>query len=118
LSATSAARSIRLRLVPCAIAATVPIEQGHTTIPPLSAEPEAGSAPRLESSKTVMLDQSPPVAFLSPASSWMPHSSSIRRHPCFDTMSHVGTLFRANSSSSRTPYGAPEAPVIAREIGS
>jgi hypothetical protein len=71
------ARSIRLRLVPRAIAATVPIEQGHTTIPPLSAEPEAAE-PAIGIVETVMLDQSPRW-LLSPASSWMPHSS-ISRH--------------------------------------
>ena len=37
---------MRLRLVPCAIAATVPIEHGHTTIPLVFADPDAGRSPR------------------------------------------------------------------------
>ena len=40
------ARSTSERLVPPAIAATVPIEQGQITIPADLAEPEAGFAPR------------------------------------------------------------------------
>ena len=44
--ATSADRSMSERLVPCATAATVPIEQGQITIPALFTDPDAGSAPR------------------------------------------------------------------------
>src|SRR2546425_3893663 len=51
LSVTSAARSISDRLVPWAIAARVPIEQGHTTIPNVFTDPDAGWAPRSVSLK-------------------------------------------------------------------
>ena len=91
LSTTSAARSISERLVPCAIAATVPIEQGQITIPVLCAEPEAGAAPRSLSSNTRTPAQSPPVACFSSRSSLMPHSSVRSRHPWLEIMSHVGT---------------------------
>jgi len=52
LSTTSAARSMSERLVPWAIAATVPMEHGQITIPAVLADPDAGSAPRFLSSKT------------------------------------------------------------------
>src|SRR2546428_664115 len=81
LSPTSAARSMRLRLVPCAIAATVPIQQGQITIPAVFADPDAGSAPRSESSNTRTLGHSPPVACFSARSSAMPHSSASKRPP-------------------------------------
>src|SRR5690349_20126960 len=118
LSTTSAARSIRLRLVPCAIAATVPMEQGQMTIPALFADPDAGSAPRSLSSNTRTVPQSPPVAFFSSRSSLMPHSSVSSRQPWLEIMSQVGTWCMARISSKRTPYGAPEAPVMARMTGS
>jgi hypothetical protein len=38
--------------------------------------------------------------------------------PWEETMSQTGTRFRASTSSSRTAYGAPEAPVIASTTGS
>ena len=53
LSATSAARSTSERDEPAAIADSVPIEHGQITIPPLSADPDAGAAPRSPSSNTV-----------------------------------------------------------------
>src|SRR6266568_1228982 len=117
LSVTSAARSMRERLVPCEIAAIVPIEQGQTTIPSVCTDPEAGSAPRSASLKERTLVQSPPVAFFNAASSLRPHSSASSRQPCADTSSHVGTWWLTNISSSRTAYGAPDAPVIAKTIG-
>ncbi|MNT45308.1 hypothetical protein D3C72_1818860 [compost metagenome] len=43
-SITSAARSIRLSLMPCATAARVPIEHGQITIASAGLEPEAGGA--------------------------------------------------------------------------
>ena len=52
LEVTSAARSTSERLLPCAIADTVPIEQGQTTMPEVGCEPEAGLAPRSSSGKT------------------------------------------------------------------
>ena len=39
------------------------------------------------------------------------------RMPCDEAISQTGTRCRASTSSSRTPYGAPEAPVIARTTG-
>src|SRR3990172_10004156 len=93
------------------------MEQGQITIPALFADPEAGVAPRSASSKAVMLDQSPPVAFLSSASDDTPVSTSSNRHPCFEMMSHTGTLARARTSSSRTAYGPPDAPVTASTQG-
>ena len=45
-SATSAARSINERDAPTLIADSVPIEHGQITIPALTAEPDAGGAPR------------------------------------------------------------------------
>ena len=118
LRITSAARSIRLRLVPCAIAATVPMEQGQITIPAVFADPDAGSAPRSLSSNTRTLVQSPPVACLRPRSSVMPHSSASSRHPWVEIISQVDTWCIAKTSRSRTPYGAPEAPVMAKITGS
>jgi len=47
----------------------------------------------------------------------MPHSSSNSLQPCPDTMSHVGTCSPAMIPSSRTAYGAPDAPVTARTTG-
>ena len=49
-STTSAARSISERVVPCAMLASVPIEQGQITMPRDGAEPDAGVAPRSRSS--------------------------------------------------------------------
>src|SRR6476469_1418260 len=46
LRVTSAARSISDRDAPTLIADKVPIEHGQITIPALSAEPDAGGAPR------------------------------------------------------------------------
>ncbi len=114
---TSPARSTRERLVPPASAATVPMEQGQITIPPVLVEPDAGLAPRSSSEKEVMLDQSPPVAARSAASSAIPVSWASSRQPWPETMSQTGTLFRARTSISRTAYGAPEAPVMARMMG-
>ena len=54
LSATSAARSTSERDAPTEIADRVPIEHGQMTIPSLSAEPDAGVAPRSPSSNTVI----------------------------------------------------------------
>ena len=42
------------RDVPCAIALTVPIEHGQITMPRLSADPDAGGAPRSLSSYMVI----------------------------------------------------------------
>src|SRR5437870_3795550 len=117
LRTTSAARSMSERLVPWAIAATVPIEHGQITIPAVFADPDAGSAPRSVSSNTRTLVHSPPVACLSARSSVMPHSSVRSRQPWLEIMSQVGTWCSASTSSSRTPYGAPEAPVIAKITG-
>ena len=86
-----------------ALAETVPIEQGQTTIPAARAEPDAGRAPRSLSSNTVTLCQSPPVALRSAGSPSMPHSSSSSRHPWAETSSHVGTWCVASTSSSRRP---------------
>src|SRR5258708_16447337 len=117
LSVTSAARSMRERLVPCAIAASVPIEQGQTTMPSVCTDPDAGWAPRSVSLNARTDLQSPPVAFVSPASSLMPHSSVNSRQPCAEMSSHVVTRLVARTSSRRTAYGAPEAPVMARTSG-
>src|SRR2546430_13479678 len=117
LRTTSAARSMSERLVPWAIAATVPIEHGQITIPAVFADPDAGSAPRSVSSNTRTLVHSPPVACLSARSSGMPHSSVRSRQPWLETRSQVGTWCTASISSSRTPYGAPEAPVMAKITG-
>jgi len=91
------------RLVPWAIAATVPIEQGQITIPAVFADPDAGSAPRSLSSNTRTVIHSPPVAFFKSRSSLMPHSSVRSRQPCVEIRSHVGTWCTASISSSRTP---------------
>src|SRR5690349_5349835 len=64
------------------------------------------------------LAQSPPVALCRSASFLMPHSSASRRQPCDETRSHVGTCACASTSSNRTAYGAPEAPVTASTTGS
>src|SRR5438270_11096348 len=117
LSVTSAARSISDRLVPWAIAAKVPIEHGHTTIPSVFTDPDAGCAPRSASLNRRTHPQSSPVACFKLASSLMPHSSASRRQPCADMSSHVGTWLVARVSSRRTAYGAPEAPVIASTSG-
>src|SRR6185436_17428104 len=116
LSVTSATRSINERLVPCAIAAIVPIEHGHTTMPSVCTEPDAGCAPRSASLNRRMQSHSP-VALRSPASSLMPHSSASRRQPCVEISSQVGTRCFASASSKRTAYGAPDAPVIASISG-
>ena len=102
-STTSAARSISERLVPWAIAATVPMEHGQITMPAVFAEPDAGSAPRSLSSNARTLVQSPPVACLSSRSSLMPHSSVSSRQPWVEIISHVGAWCIASTSSSRTP---------------
>ena len=115
---TSAARSTKERLDPVAMALTVPMEQGQITIPSDLTDPDAGLAPRSASSKTVTDDQSPPVRAFSALSLSIPVSVSSSRQPCPETMSQVGTLLRASTSSSRTAYGAPEAPVMARMSGS
>src|SRR6266550_4987432 len=94
------------------------MEHGQITIPVVFDDPDAGSAPRSLSSNTRTLVHSPPVAFFSSRSSLMPHSSVRSRQPWLDTRSHVGTWCTASISSSRTPYGAPEAPVMARITGS
>jgi len=91
------------RLVPWAIAATVPMEQGQITMPAVFADPDAGSAPRSSSSNTRTLIHSPPVAFFSARSSVMPHSSERSRQPWLETKSQVGTWCTASISSSRTP---------------
>src|SRR2546428_211901 len=88
LRTTSAARSMSERLVPWAIAATVPIEHGQITIPAVFADPDAGSAPRSVSSNTRTLVHSPPVACLSARSSVMPHSSVRSRQPWLLVSSH------------------------------
>src|SRR3972149_1048025 len=85
--------------------------------PALRADPEAGVAPRSASSNAVILDQSPPVACLSSASDVTPVSISSSRHPCFELMSHTGTLARASAPSRRTAYGPPDAPVTANTQG-
>src|SRR6267143_5409853 len=108
---------MRERLVPCAIAAIVPIEHGQTTIPSVCTDPDAGWAPRSESLKARTDPQSPPVAFVNAASSLMPHSSVNKRQPCAEMSSHVVTRLVARTSSRRTAYGAPEAPVMARTSG-
>src|SRR5256886_11474604 len=117
LRTTSAARSMSERLVPWAIAATLPIEHGQFTTPAVFADPDAGSAPRSVSSNPRTLVHSPPVACLSARSSVMPHSSVRSRQPWLETRSQVGTWCTASISSSRTPYGAPEAPVMAKITG-
>src|SRR5260370_40978843 len=81
LRTTSAARSIRLRLVPCAIAATGPIEQGQITMPALGAEPEAGPAARALSAKTRTPLQPPPVALFRAGSACIPHPPGRGRPP-------------------------------------
>ena len=44
-------------------------------------------------------------------------SVASKRHPCDDTISQVGCAALTRASSSRTEYGAPEAPVIATSSG-
>jgi hypothetical protein len=117
LSVTSAARSMSDRLVPCAIAAAVPMEHGQMTMPATGADPDAGRAPRSASSHTVTRDQFPPVAFWSSASDRMPTSCSKSRQPCRDTTRSRGICPSTSARSRRTPYGAPEAPVTARIQG-
>src|SRR6266540_2174602 len=98
------------------MAATVPIEQGQTTIPPVLWEPEAGSAPRSSSGNTVTEDQSPTAAW-SDAMESMPHSSRNRRIPWLEGISQTGTRWVARTWINRRPYGAPEAPVSATTMG-
>jgi len=47
----------------------------------------------------------------------MPHSSASSRHPWVEIISQVDTWCIAKTSRSRTPYGAPEAPVMAKITG-
>src|SRR5687767_8925233 len=105
------------RLLPCAIAETVPIEQGQITMPEAGLEPEAGAAPRSASSKIRKLAHSVPVAFLSSASDEIPLSNSSSLHPCAEMMSCVGTRDVARTSRSLMAYGAPDAPVMATTHG-
>ena len=48
----------------------------------------------------------------------MSDSVASRRHPCELTTSHVGLDAAASACSSRTAYGAPDAPVTATTTGS
>ena len=47
----------------------------------------------------------------------MPDSICSSRQPCDEIMSHTRSSARTSASSSRTAYGAPDAPVIATTTG-
>src|SRR5439155_9250187 len=116
---TSAARSISDRDAPTAIADNVPIEQGHTIIPAVSAEPEAGGAPRssFENVSTHEFHPSLPTASLRASIDPIPDSVSSSRIPYFDTISDTGRCAATSCCSSLTAYGAPDAPVTPITIG-
>jgi hypothetical protein len=58
-----------------------------------------------------------PTASRSASIDEIPASVSSSRIPYFDTMSATGRCEAASCCSSRTAYGAPEAPVIPTTIG-
>src|SRR5207249_8625363 len=49
---------------------------------------------------------------------WSSDVCSSDLQPCADTRSQTGTVWVASTSNRRTPYGAPDAPVIASTTGS
>src|SRR6476660_9451137 len=119
-SMTAAARSTRLRDKPCAMPASVFIEQGTMAIAEQLWLPLAIVAPRSRLLWTV----SAPALTLSPyfedrygtslssvASS--PSSSRSKRRPKSDTTSSTWTPRAISSDSVLTAYSAPLAPVIA-----
>jgi len=116
LSATSAARSTRLRDVPAAMEAMVPMEHGQTTIPADGADPEAGVAPRSSESYSSTRLQSP-VAARRPSTPSIPDSSASSRSPYPLTISRTGVPLSLSARSRRTAYGAPDAPVMPNVTG-
>src|SRR4051812_32253742 len=119
LSVTSAARSIRDLDAPAAIAERVPIEHGHTIIPEVFAEPDAGGAPLSSFENTSTYDAQPsiPTASRSASIESIPDSVDNNRIPYLETMSETGRCAAVSAWSSRTAYGAPDAPVIPTIIG-
>src|SRR4051812_48090770 len=119
LSVTSAARSISDREAPTAIAESVPIEQGQTIIPEVFAEPDAGGAPLSSFENTSTYDAQPSIPTASRRASIdsIPDSVASNRIPYLETMSETGRCAAVSAWSSRTAYGAPDAPVIPTTIG-
>ena len=91
-SATSAARSTSDRDAPTAMAESVPMEQGQITMPALSAEPDAGAAPRSPSSKQVTHRSHALAPTVARSASTESMSSSVcsSRSPWPDTISWTG----------------------------
>jgi hypothetical protein len=89
---TSAARSINDRDAPTEIADNVPIEHGHTIIPAVNADPDAGGAPRSSLEKVSTQESQPsfPTAVRSASIDPIPDSVSSNRNPYFETMSDTG----------------------------
>src|SRR4051812_34349520 len=116
---TSAARSISDLDAPTEIADSVPIEHGHTTIPAVRAEPDAGGAPRSSFEKTSTYDAhaSIPTASCRASIDSIPDSVASRRIPYLDTISDTGRCAAVSAWSRRTAYGAPDAPVTPKTIG-
>src|ERR671929_924444 len=119
LRVTSAARSIRERDAPTAIADSVPIEHGHTIMPEVFADPEAGAAPRssLENTSTYEAQASMPTASRRASIDSIPDSVASSRMPYFDTISDTGRCAAVSACNNLTAYGAPDAPVMPTTIG-
>jgi hypothetical protein len=101
------------------MADSVPIEHGHTIIPDVRAEPDAGAAPRssLEKTSTYDAQASMPTVSRSASIDSIPDSVASSRSPYLDTINETGRCAAVSAWSSRTAYGAPDAPVIPTTIG-
>src|SRR5919201_3594795 len=120
LSATEAARWMRLSIAPDAIVPRVPIEQGQITYASTFAEPLAYGAFQSFGSYTVTLP--PParssrrVSVSSRESRALPYSSvASTSTPALDAQMPSSTSAPLSASTRRAAYGAPDAPVIPRK---
>ena len=84
-SITSAARSIRWSARPCAIAASAPIEQGHTTIASAGDEPDAIGAIQSSRPQTTSCPGRAPQRADSSRAASRGCAGSTRSHSCFAT---------------------------------
>src|SRR5206468_939706 len=119
LSATDAARWMRFCIAPEAIVPSVPIEQGQMTYASTFAEPEAYGAFQSFGSYNVACGaRSSSLANVSSRESFaLPYSSvASTSTPALDAQTPISQSAAASASSSRTAYGAPEAPVIPRKM--
>src|SRR5690554_2318606 len=120
LITTSAARSIKVSLLPVAIALKVPVEHGHTTMRLGADDPEAmgenhSSFPYTCNCSDVTLKRSRNCSAIAAGAAGKRQLSSVANttRAALDITTCSSCCCANKHSIKRSAYGAPEAPVMA-----